>query len=358
MLNQQLFYATATSTTNIDFFPASAEVVKKDEGIVIRLPDGWWIWFFTIIPCCMGLLGSYVLWRVFSTMASIVPEHFGDTMELENDKFGTYANFKPEKREYTTDPVMPRIPIVMPELPLHRPLGLELVELRVVRVHAWGKRNGWMVGDIIRDIAGHPVDTFEELWERIQVERNRPPVRFTAERWNILPSQEELAAVHAGSKSESKVAIDAAPEIYGQDSQHHEKSFPRAMGANGLPSNIHGWDYEYEDDEDDFYDDYDTTDDFQFAIPKNQTGKDGKYVSRFNESFEIVKKPPETEQEDAKDEKTKALERKKAEEAKKATNAFVGNEEKKGRSFASEAVVFSRDAWGRSVVKHLKPGEK
>lgn len=367
MLNQDLFYETPTTSTSLNIFSGATKAVEKDEGIIIRLPDGWWIWLFTLIPCCFGLLGSYMIWRVFRNMVSLVPEHFGESMELENDKYGAFTTFRPEKRQENTDPVMPRITISMPELPLNRPLGLELVELRVVRVHPWGKRNGWMVGDIIRDIAGHPVETFEELWERLQVERNRPPVRFTVERWNILPSQEEIAAAHEGGKSRSKAAIEATKEMEmdGHDSMHHEESFPRAMGANGLPGNIHGWDYEYEDDEDDLYDDYDTTDDFQFAVSTKQpfnhsTGngyKDGKYVSRFSESFQVVTKKPEAE-EDEDDEEKKALERKKAQEAKKGVNAFVGTEEKKGRSFASEAVVFSRDAWGRSVVKHLKAGEK
>lgn len=41
------------------------------------------------------------------------------------------------------------------------------------------------------------MNTFEELWDRIQVERNRPPVRFTVERWNVAATEDEHQAIEA-----------------------------------------------------------------------------------------------------------------------------------------------------------------
>eukprot|EP00930_Biecheleria_cincta_P005011 TRINITY_DN105937_c0_g1_i1.p1 TRINITY_DN105937_c0_g1~~TRINITY_DN105937_c0_g1_i1.p1 ORF type:complete len:813 (-),score=95.06 TRINITY_DN105937_c0_g1_i1:59-2476(-) len=367
LLSKELFYEYATTTTTIDLMAGADKDAKPDAAIVIELPFWWWVTLLTLVPCILLGLALYAVYRLWGDLFRTLPEHYPERVSLENDKYGAFTTVKAENRADNIDPTMPRITISMPDLPQNRPLGLELVELRVVRVHPWGKRNGWMVGDIIVDIAGHPVHTFEELWARIQVERNRPPVRFTVERWNILPSREELAA--ADELTKSKVEIGSATkEIQELDHQHHE-SFPRAMGANGLPGNIHGWDYEYEDDEDDLYDEY-ATDDFQFATKKKEsfnhaTGNgyiNGKYVSRFSEQFQVIEKndKAEAEDDDEKEAKEKDKKKKKAPpepKKKPPVNAFIGDTERKGRSFAADAVVFSRDAWGRSQVKHLKAGQ-
>lgn len=347
-----------------------AELVetKEDEGIDLRLPEGWWISLFFFAPCVCGVLVLCHLHRKRNPPDNGT-EGLPETMEMKNDKFGIFHVFNADKKD-SGDPAKPRVCIMMPELPANRPLGLELMELRVIRVHDWGRQHGWQVGDIIVDIGGQAVKTFEELWERIQVERNRPPVRFTVERWNILNTEQEEEAADVGApkamrglnkiKSQSRSTSDS--KTLRQVASENNMFLPNAVGKNSLPSAAHGWDYEWDDryDENGYYDEDDYTEDYeesyQGGSPSSRAEADYEFKSRFSEAFEVIKR---------KEKVPEALEDDKGEEgeedaaAKQLEKAMGGKQKKgklveggtKGKSFKQNRVVFARDAWGRSVVQ-------
>jgi len=103
------------------------------------------------------------------------------------DRFGGFKVMK--KPEEPQEQAAPIVHIELPHLPEVCPLGLELLETRVIQVHPWGAKHGFRVGDIIVDISGVAVHTFEEVWHRVQIERARHPERFSVERRS--PNQDE-----------------------------------------------------------------------------------------------------------------------------------------------------------------------
>jgi len=361
-------YWTANTTTVAEFVEA-----KEDEGFVFILPQGWWISLFFFAPCLCGLV-FLILLRRRQVPPDDGTEGLPETMEMKNDKFGIFHVFNPEQKD-SVDPAKPRVCIMMPELPANRPLGLELMELRVIRVHDWGRQYGWQVGDIIVDIGGQAVTTFEELWERIQVERNRPPVRFTVERWNILNTEQEEEAADVGSpkaprglnkiKSKSQSASDS--KTLRQVARENNMFLPNAVGKNSLPSAAHGWDYEWDDryDEDGYYDEDDYTEDYaeshqggSIADRRGESDYPG-YKSRFSATFEVIKKKEKVPE--ALEDKDKGEEGEEDQDALAATHlekamgakqkVKLAEEEAKGKSFKQNRVVFARDAWGRSVLQ-------
>merc|ERR1719468_643472 len=137
-----------------------------------------------------GGIGICLLWRKRHQLG-LAPEPVKTDLVEDSDRFGGFkVMHTPEEPQESAAPI---VHIVLPHLPEVRPLGLELMETRVIRVHPWGAKHGFRVGDIIVDISGVAVHTFEELWQRVQIERARPPVRFSVERRS--PNLDEAIAV-------------------------------------------------------------------------------------------------------------------------------------------------------------------
>ncbi|CAJ1364629.1 unnamed protein product [Effrenium voratum] len=349
ILQRDLVYKqdTTTSTTTT---PEGRDGNLGDQGLVLRLPQGSWAWLLVLVPLTGGLvLCCYVRRR--NHKVDMEQENGDVSMGLQLDTFGFFHAYKAENR--AREETRPRICIVMSELPDTRPLGLELVELRVVRVHPWGKKHGWQVGDIIVDIAGQKVTTFEELWERIQMERNRPPVRFTVERWNIATTAEEE---RAADLRDENVALQRKKRQLEEDREQRSKSRvasktmmastepsgPRTLGPNALPGMAHGWDDEYEEDDDFSY--YSDDDSRLRTFQSTSSFPTGNFKSRFTTAFQVLVKE---------DPKEKTPEKPDSE---KPEPVFPQDLER--RTFHKDKVVFTRDVWGRSVVKVMNPTKR
>lgn len=156
---------------------------SKGEGFSVRIPTGYWVWLLLIVPILMGLVLIF-FWHRARTAAlmtvHVKPLH---TIAEERDRIGGWHVVKKPEKDYGSDDKQTTIvKVVVDELPSEKPLGLELQELTVIRVTDYGARWGWEEGDIIKSIGGFPVDTFEELWGRVQVERDRVPCTFEVER--------------------------------------------------------------------------------------------------------------------------------------------------------------------------------
>lgn len=240
------------------------------------------------------------------------------------------------------------------------------------------------MGDVIVDIAGHPVKTFEELWDRIQVERNRPPVRFTAERWNVAPTVEEKKAAES---LDDQVAAKTMKQRVAEDRENRSKSRiaskhiqeemakqaaqPRSLGPNAIPGMMQGYDDdEYEDDEDYSY--Y-SEDDSRVMTAQRVNFPTGRFKSRFTAVFEVIEndKDEETSQhrpgtpnvviEQKPEKKVKVVVQEEAVDTSKPTDdektrVFPVDFER--RTFHRDKVVFTKDAWGRSVVKVMNPTQR
>mmetsp|Transcript_31443 Transcript_31443/g.57060 ORF Transcript_31443/g.57060 Transcript_31443/m.57060 type:complete len:793 (-) Transcript_31443:69-2447(-) len=374
-LDNVLYYQELVIQAPNTTFPPAAAVDEErlsDTAKVLNELAGWsmFIWIWGAVGCIAicGCVIVFTIGRMFPPLPDEGPS-LPESLEMKNDKFGVFHAFNPEKNSELNGPDKPRICIMMPELPQNRPLGLELLELRVVRVHDWGKRHGWQVGDIIVDIGGQSVKTFEELWERIQIERNRPPVRFTVERWNILNTDQEEEAADLGSPAApgrknraTKTKSDTTSKTLRQVANENNMFLPNTVGQHSLNSAAHGWDYEWDDqyDEDGYYEEReDYEESHQGSQPSRAESEMEGYKSRFLEVFEVVKKkePKPEEIEDAEgdgegEENAEAAAAKKLEKAmgeKKKANLY--NDDAKGKSFKTNRVVFARDAWGRSVVQ-------
>jgi len=352
----ELVVPITTTTTTV---PPGASLEGADDKEQVRVPEGWWVWLLLFLPCFWGGIGIlYCKYRI----DKVAPEsdaHVPTTMDYENDKFGRYNVVRMPARD--SDPVMPRCGIVMPELPAVRPLGLELVELRVIRVYPWGAKHGWKVGDIIVDIAGTQVRDFAELWDRIQVERNRPPVRFTVERWSVIPTLEEEEAADKGLRS-----IAAAQAIADADKHDASKFDSKSRGSSkigpdpatmsaealrdigtiraddalraepGVPGAMHGWDNCEEDESswDNSEEDYSETPSKTREAAARELAE-VNYKSRFSAAFEVVVSP------------------KASKKGKAAVDALKEGAKKVPMASQSNPVMFTKDAWGRSVVKVL-----
>jgi hypothetical protein len=105
------------------------------------------------------------------------------------DQEGRYHKVKKKERdEELPDKNKLQVKLVVEELPAVKPLGLELFETKVNRVHSAGAVWGWQVGDNIVQVGGFPVSTFEDIWARIQIERDRLPCTFVVERQVMAPT--------------------------------------------------------------------------------------------------------------------------------------------------------------------------
>ena len=137
---------------------------------------GMWLAFIFIV---LGLAGT-----LFGCLyyAKYAPNYITDKpmieVTAEADKLGGFGFVKKPDTVWEEDTRAPLHVIYVGELPLKRPLGLEMQETTVIKVHPNGKKWGWKTGDKIVEMAGTPVRTFEEIWNQIQIERDRLPCRF------------------------------------------------------------------------------------------------------------------------------------------------------------------------------------
>jgi len=382
ILEREIFYREET-TTSTSTTEAGRTGALEEQGLVIRLPQGSWVWLLVLVPLAGGIVWfCYIRYKDRKPTVDSDDGEDASIMGMKLDKFGFFKSYKAENKE--RDDIKPHVCIVMSELPDSRPLGLELMELRVIRVHPWGAKHGWQVGDIIVDIAGHPVKTFEELWDRIQVERNRPPVRFTAERWNVAPTVEEKKAAES---LDDQVAAKTMKQRVAEDRENRSKSRiaskniqeemakqaaqPRSLGPNAIPGMMQGYDDdEYEDDEDYSY--Y-SEDDSRVMTAQRVNFPTGRFKSRFTAVFEVIEndKDEETSQhrpgtpnvviEQKPEKKVKVVAQEEAVDTSKPTDdektrVFPVDFER--RTFHRDKVVFTKDAWGRSVVKVMNPTQR
>ncbi|CAK0881280.1 unnamed protein product [Prorocentrum cordatum] len=185
-------YQDLFTTTTVTTVTTSAPPGVEDPGlfgfvddIELEWHDSMLLWLLVIVPC-----NCVCLWCCRNSMKREVERQKASTqqhpagLKSEIDKDGSFNLVQPfpfgrnvedgkgkEMKVHET--------ILVHELPLSRPLGLELEECLVVRVHAQGAKWGWQVGDIIFEVAGKPVSTFEEVYRILTDEKKRPPVKFS-----------------------------------------------------------------------------------------------------------------------------------------------------------------------------------
>lgn len=181
----------ATTSTTTTTLPMAGARVEKVEGPRVRINRGWWVWLLLVVPVVVGLTLIGIWWRIRRYRDDAKGERRAGIME-DFDRDGGFRRVMA-----MTEPPPKKRPIVfveLPYLPQVRPLGLELLETKVVRLHQWGKKNGFQVGDVIVDVAGVAVNTFEEIWDRIQARiAGSSPVRMG----KIAPSREQwMFVVH------------------------------------------------------------------------------------------------------------------------------------------------------------------
>jgi len=217
------------------------------------------------------------------------------------------------------------VAIVVPELPQVRPLGLELLETKVIRVHAWGKKCGWEVGDVIVSINGVNVSTFEEVWQRIQVERDRPPVRFIAERHGA--DNIEVVPASTVVPPPKKAAVAQDPDATKQPNMEATPG-PRAAGMAGSPQVA--WPAPG------------TAAEVQNTIQMLMTNRAQQAEEDDSDSDDSIPPPaPQKPKVSGEDRFAKTF-------AKKPTLNELVNKNKSG---LPERVQYVRDTWGRSVAK-------
>lgn len=163
------------------------------------MPQGIWIWLVFLVPMLCAILILWLWLRLRTEEEPVLPvKQIGQTI----DDFGMYNTVRPIPAWEKGSKKRPTVFIDVGSMPQQRPLGIELQELKVIRVLASGAQWGWQVGDKIVSIAGQVVVTFEELWDRIQSERDRVPVRFIVERGEELidPIAEEIARLNEAAR--------------------------------------------------------------------------------------------------------------------------------------------------------------
>jgi hypothetical protein len=184
---------TIPPTTVIVTTTVAARFRKPESGggINLRLPDGSWVWLLLIVPFFLGLIGVYLWRRAFKAAEWVDVAIEGAKTDAEQtfDKDGPFHICKkPDKDEELPINQRVLVKIEVDDLPLTKPLGLELLECKVNRVHPAAKKYDWQVGDIIMQVGSYPVFSFEDIWLRIQVERDRLPCIFMVERQAMAPS--------------------------------------------------------------------------------------------------------------------------------------------------------------------------
>jgi len=167
------------------------------------------LWLALIVPCCCAIC-VFANWeKVMRLQESLEPPHRDDPklkLEDHSDKIGRFSVIKRPPPDDVGRKRRELVRIMVKELPEKKPLGLELQELMVIRVHGGGAKWGWQEGDLILEIGGVRVECFEDLWERIKIERGRGhPVAFLVERLGRENVDPDAAAVAAPvAKTERK----------------------------------------------------------------------------------------------------------------------------------------------------------
>lgn len=212
---------------------------SEDPGLFdinIRIGRGSWVWLLLLIPISIGF-AVLAFWYYGRLAGWHVPEG-DDTMHHTSDKWGIFNIVRNTRSHHEKQIKGELVIIIMEDLPKIRPLGLELLETKVMRVHPRGAKFGWHVGDVIREVAGNEVYSFEEIWKRIQIERDCCPVKFLVERFDwsadaarptTPPEMKAIKAMQRGAKANNKVGPLPANNATG------------TLGDTGLPSSVVGW---------------------------------------------------------------------------------------------------------------------
>lgn len=202
------------TTTTVTTITTSAPPAVEDPGLFDNVEFEWndsmFLWLLVIVPCncvCLWCCWNSVKRTAERDKVSKLQHPAG--LKGEIDKDGNFSLVKPQYLDRDAEKgkgkeMKVHEKILVHELPLSKPLGLELEECKVVRVHAQGAKWGWQVGDIVFEVAGRPVSTFEEVYRIITDEKKRPPVQFSV--WREATT---AMAVMASSKRASVVAAAA-----------------------------------------------------------------------------------------------------------------------------------------------------
>jgi len=215
--------------------------------------EGSWVWLLLVLPTLLLVAILLLVIRIKNAPEEILEP--ACKLEEEGDKLGGFHRVRPKSDQYDVQRKRPVVQIEVGHLPEQRPLGLELLETKVVRVHSLGEKWGFQVGDVIVEIGGVPVDTFEDLWARIQVERDRPPTRFVVERLGDrgVDADELEVANGAGKRNKSRRGSRIAPAVLDEtesiEPEEHSFSASAKKWAGGspmgsthaLPSAMVGW---------------------------------------------------------------------------------------------------------------------
>jgi len=179
---------TTLLTTTV---PGRLRAGEDGGGLSLRLPEGSWVWLILIVPFFLGLFCVYLWHRAYKAAqwVDITIEGAKSDAEQIFDKDGPFHICrKPDVPSELVGIKTIRVKIEVDDLPLTKPLGLELLETKVNRVHPQASKYGWQPCDVIVQVGHVPVSTFAEIWARIQVERDRLPCIFTVERQAIATS--------------------------------------------------------------------------------------------------------------------------------------------------------------------------
>jgi len=260
VLLPEVQYLPITTTMTSTFPPPGSGKDFEEEGWSFRVQQGSWVWLLLVIPTLLLVAILFLVIRI-KNAPQPVPEP-ATKLEEEGDKLGGFHRVRPKPGQFDALRKRPVVSIEVGNLPEQRPLGLELLETKVVRVHSLGEKWGFEVGDVIVEIGGVPVDTFEDLWARIQVERDRPPTKFLVERLGADGvDRDELEVANGGAsaggkrarskrRGASKIApSEAADEAAGGKGEEHSFSASAKKWAGGspmgstaaLPSAMVGW---------------------------------------------------------------------------------------------------------------------
>lgn len=182
-------YQDLLTTTTVTTVTTSAPPAVEDPGLFDNFDFEWHdsmlLWLLIIVPCnCVCIWCCWNSIRRKKEREKLSQQKHPAGLKSDVDKDGSFKLVKPfhlgrdvEKGKGKGMKVHEKI--LVHELPLSRPLGLELEECEVVRVHAQGAKWGWQVGDIIFEVADKPVTTFAEVYKIITDEKKRPPVKFS-----------------------------------------------------------------------------------------------------------------------------------------------------------------------------------
>jgi len=165
---------TVPPTTVIFTTTIAPSLRKPQEGgaIEIRLPDGSWVWLLLIVPFFLGLFCVYLYrraWKAAQWVDVNIEAKKTDAVP-DYDRLGPFHIVRrPEASQDLPANRLALVKLVVEDLPQQKPLGLELNECKVARVHAAGLKAGWQIGDKIVQVGSYPVETFEEIWQRVQI---------------------------------------------------------------------------------------------------------------------------------------------------------------------------------------------